>query len=505
MEIKARRNVWIVGLFFLFWSGALSRASATEAPQGKGLELTLEACAELVLQNNKELASHFLDLQIQREAVQSEKGAFEPEFSALYQKSADKMRYPQEEKTAVLIAPERDEESADYHLGVELQTPLGTRFKVTQRTREYRDRERDPDDQYQSRFSIEVTQPLLKGSGRASRARLLAARKGAEEAGYLYRQRQMETLLQALSTCWDYFGVREKWRIRQKSVGIARQILKDNETRVRLGKVSKSEILEAEAGLSRRKALEERAAQEVEAARNRLRTFLFLSEHLAFEILFEKEEEMTGAASVAESLEEAFARRPAYLAARKKILQEDILLAFAVNQRWPQLDLTGTYGLNGLGDTAEDAWEYAWKESDRSWRVGLSLSVPLFGGVKSESELRTARLKKRKAILEMKRLEVEIYGGIKTAVGEVNSASKELMHHLRARELNALLLKSELARFEAGRSNSRTLLTREEDLITARETELDAKVYAQKAWLRLLFEKGMLLSHYGVDEMGAGL
>lgn len=477
----------------------------TEGPGNRAdaVVVGLNDYVRLVVQNNEEVASQFLEYQIRQESVKSEEGEFEPEFLTSYQRSVDKIRYSQEEKSASIFAPERDEKSADFNAAVELRTYTGTTVRLSHTTREYRDRASDPDDQFKSQFMVEVTQPLLKGAGMAPRARIEAAMENAQEAFHTYRLRKMDTLLKALSACWDYYGAKEKLRIRRESVKIAEQIVKDNRTRVQLGKMAETEILEAEAGLTKRKALESRAEQDVVAALNTVRSYIsFSQKESALDLRFDDELEIPDRLpKVSTSMQKAVVYRPEFNAARRKIKREEILLQFAKNQRWPQLDLRGTYGLNGLGDTTGDSWEDALKEDFRTWRVGATLSFPLFGGIKNRSEVRIAKLNKRRAILELKALEVEIYNGISTAVKEVESAIEQLVFHSRTRQTNELLLEVELTRFEAGRSNSRAVLTKEEDLISEREAELDGLVYTKKVLLSLAMNEGILLRDFGVEDM----
>ena len=41
----------------------------------------------------------------------------------------------------------------------------------------------------------------------------------------------------------------------------------------------------------------------------------------------------------------------------KKVRQEELRVAYAKNQRLPQLDLKASYGLNGLGSTPGESWD----------------------------------------------------------------------------------------------------------------------------------------------------
>ena len=83
----------------------------------------------------------------------------------------------------------------------------------------------------------------------------------------------------------------------------------------------------------------------------------------------------------------------------------------------------------------------------------------------------------------------------------MESAIEQLVFHSRTRQTNELLLEVELTRFEAGRSNSRAVLTKEEDLISEREAELDGLKNTKKVLLSLAMNEGILLRDYGVEDM----
>jgi outer membrane protein TolC len=200
-----------------------------------------------------------------------------------------------------------------------------------------------------------------------------------------------------------------------------------------------------------------------------------------------------------ETVAEAFKNRPEYLAAKMKIDREDVLIRYAVNQRWPQLDLIGSYGLNGLGDSPGDSWTDETNGDYHTWKVGASLTIPLMGGLKTRSELAIAQHHKRQAILELKSAETDILNRVDTALKEVVSAYEQVDYSTRAREVYQRLLGAEMVMLNAGRSNSRSVLDKEEDLNYAKEQEVDSFVYSKKAELALSMAQGLLLGRYGID------
>ena len=66
---------------------------------------------------------------------------------------------------------------------------------------------------------------------------------------------------------------------------------------------------------------------------------------------------------------------------QKKV--DEMLLRYGVvrNQHLPELNLKGSFGLNGLGETPGQSWTEIIDGGFPSWSVGLEFRVPLGGGV----------------------------------------------------------------------------------------------------------------------------
>ncbi|GAB6096368.1 TolC family protein [Desulfatiferula olefinivorans] len=464
--------------------------------------MSLEAFVRLVMERNETVLSQHLDYQISRDAVTGERAVFEPEFVNSYERGDDHAKYSNEDKTSMLFATEKDERAADLNAMVQGKIPTGAAVKAGYTLREYRDRASSSNGtQFKSYLGLEITQPLLKGAGESLTADLKVAEKDATLAFQRLRLTRMETVQNALFTCWDLYAAKEKLAIRTASVEIAQSILDDNRERFNLGKMAETEVLEAEAGLAKRKSQESQARQDVIAALNAVRTFLSLADsRLSLSIDFHDHVTAHRVKPEAHTVvTEALKHRPEYLAARKRIDRENIKVRFAENQHWPQLDLVGSYGINGLGDSAGDSWNDGMDEDYHTWKVGATLTVPLFGGLRSKSGLSIARHQKRQAILQLKSVEVEIVNRVDTAVKDVYSAYEQVDYAIRARKVYQRLLDAELSMLDAGRSNSRLVLDKEEDLNFARESEVDSFVYGKKAQVSLDMAQGLLLSRYDVD------
>lgn len=480
-----------------------SQAVLKETRENKGPSvLTLKDIASLVMEKNQMVLSQHLDYDISKETITSEKSVFEPEFVNSYERGNDHAKYSNEDKTSILFASEKDEKTADLNAVVKGKIPTGASIQAGYTLREYQDRAgSSSDDQFKSYLGLEITQPLLKGAGNTISAGIRVAEKDATLSFQTLRQKRMETALKALYACWDLYAAQEKLAIRQASVKIAKTILDDNRERFKLGKMAETEILEAEAGLAKRKSHESRARQDVISALNQVKTYISLTDtNAALTIDFSDHvnaEPMKPGFEA--SMNDALSHRPEYLAAKQKIEREDILVTYAKNQLWPQLDLTGSYGINGLGDSFDDSWADQTDEDYHTWKVGASLTIPLMGGMKTRSALSIARHHKRQAILALKSVEVDTANRVDTAVKDVYNALEQVDYSLHARKVYQRLLDVEMVKLDAGQSNSRSLLDKEEDLNQSRESEVDSFAYSKKAELNLELARGVLLARYGVD------
>ena len=101
----------------------------------------------------------------------------------------------------------------------------------------------------------------------------------------------------------------------------------------------------------------------------------------------------------------------------------------------------------------------------------------------------------------MKAVEVAMANAINTAIRSVHSAREQVKQYASAVDFNTRLLDAEAAKFRAGKSNSRLLLEKEENLIRAKEAELDALVNYEKVIVQLELAQGSLLLSNGIEIM----
>ncbi len=474
------------------------------------LRLSLDAFIAKVHERNERIRFQQLEWNISQDAVTNAKAIFEPQFVASYIHDYSHIPKTVEDYSSLgFLDSENDtytKRNNEYTSAVEGLLPTGAQVRLGYTLKELRSSLLDAastDAQYQTFFGGSLVQPLLKNAGiDVTRANIRVAEADAAMAFQGYRRELLQVVSEAASAYWNLCLAQEKVGVRAESVRIAQAILDDNRERVRTGKMAETEVVEAEAGLVLRKSLEVAARQELMMAVNAAKTLFSMP---AMEIngrvvatdklaLREVETDFTRA------YEESRRARPEFLSVLHKIEREGIRLAYAENQRWPQLDLKASYGINGLdNDSPSGSWSMAKDNQYPSYTVGLEFRIPIMGGEKTKSEVAAAKRRKEQTLLELKATETALANAADTSIRNVRSAIDQAEKYAQVVRLNEQLLVVEMERMAAGRSNSRLVLDRDEELNRAREAYLESLVNFEKAVIALDAVKGSLLQKYGIE------
>lgn len=176
---------------------------------------------------------------------------------------------------------------------------------------------------------------------------------------------------------------------------------------------------------------------------------------------------------------------PDLLAQKREIIKQRIRLGYAKNQRRPELNLTGDYGYNGLGDSPGTSFDDVSDSDFVTWSVGLELRVPLDGGGRTKNELNAVKLEAQQAELALKSMETEVSNGIKSALHNLKSTYSSVSNHDKVVGFYQSLLNTQLERLDVGTIDNQQVLETEEDLLEAKIQSLLAKVLFRRAVLQL--------------------
>lgn len=483
-------------------------SSTTDAQLLVLKKLSLKDLLQQVVQRNQRVLMQKTEWGIKQAEEEKTHAIFEPEFVASIELADNSQRNTVEESLSRQFASTYAERNWDYSVAVQGFAPTGAKYNLGYNLRKLSNTVTQSltseDEEYQMYLGLSLTQPLLKNAGfKTTRAGIRAAESESEASFHDYRQEMMQTVNKAANAYWGFYQTQEKLKLRQDSIRIADKILIDNHERHRTGKMAEIEVYEAMAGVTSRKSLVSEAMQEHLEAVNTLRSVLSIKASTdTMEIKASETPKIDPMAFNKDAiLQKAFQLQPEYLAAQTRLKQSGIKVAFAKNQRLPELDLIASYGLNGLDFGRGGSWKQVKEAEFDSWSLGMEFRMPLLGGIDSRGELKKVQLEKKRQLLALKDIEIKLTNDVDNAIHKVSSAVEQLDYAGDIVKIQKKLLDAELARLHSGKSNSRLVLEKEDSYRNALEVELKNKVKLQTALIELELSEGSILLNNGVEMM----
>lgn len=488
-------------IFFLALAIVLPSASA-ELPALDAEKLTLEQCLQRSLRNNLSIKSQEVEWEIAEWNIHREWAGFEPLLGASARREAEK-RENTVEQTRSQLSNLFEEENEIYDIGLEGLFVSGARYRLGYNVSDLannltnRTYQTEFESQYASFLGASLTQPLLKGawlSANMAGVRLATAQR--DKATHTLRRQVMQIVAQTEVAYWDLVLAQEEYEARTESVRVAERILEDNRERVRSGKMSELEVLQAQAGVADRKTRQNDARQELIEATHRLRTLFSetVTEEQPALLAVEKPELEDFTFDFTQMMYLATQLQPDYLVRESELDEENVRLAYAKNQRWPQIDLVGSYGYNGLGATTSDSWDKLESGEFPAWSIGLELKIGLGTDQRARSEHRAARLRQEQALMHLKHTEIEIGNSVKSSLRNLDNVGDSIDQYRTVVDFNRQLLEVELERLDAGKSNSRRVLEAEDELAMAEVAYRREMNSHQRAVINLELSSGILLA-----------
>ena len=277
-------------------------------------------------------------------------------------------------------------------------------------------------------------------------------------------------------------------------------------TRVAAGKSTELDVLQAEADLAQRRNGRNEAIQKLAEARSRAAAFMGSSERDARGVLIADAPPRLPSdeyLDFARHWKFVFDQNPDFVSARLRAEQDGLKLAYAKNQRLPQLDLRGSYGLNGLNDRPNSSVDKLMTSDYPSWSVGLEFRMPIGGDIRARNEYRAAIARHRTSLVVIKDMETQLANTLQTSLHRTRFHLGAIADNEAAVRLNQTLLQTEMARLDVGRVEARRVLEVERDLLIAKITALASVVQYRQSLVELEVLDGIFLSRRSLDRSRA--
>ena len=378
---------------------------------------------------------------------------------------------------------------------------------------------------YGSQLGVELRQPLLRDRAiDGARLGLRVAAADRERAAASLRREVSETVAAVERAYWALVAARNEIAVREEAVRLADEQLSETDIRIQNGAAPETEIAQPRAELERRRGDLLAAQEAVARAENTLKLLILDDEDtdLWLAPLAPAGDAAVEPVSIdaAAAIDQALASRPELEAAEAFIERRRAETLFARDRVRPALDLVVSYdrfgfagtrnpasdpipglptdvppGLEGnLGDSLDRLADGDFDDA----RIGLVFEVPI-GNRAARAGAAIAENGERQAEAELARARKVVRAEALDAVAALETANGRVEASRSAREAAEVQLGAERERFAVGLSTNFLVLTRQNDLSSARLDEIAALTDHRTARTELARATGTLLEERGIE------
>ena len=445
--------------------------------------LTLAECVALTLSHNKTIRVAYLDRVAQRFDLRVAESKFTPRFLL----SPSAMRT----QAGAIGSPTLTANTVNLAGTAEQDVTTGARINL--RAGQTTSRSAGTNDTRNLGWTLELTQPLLKGAGTdAATASVRLGRLAEQSHLWALKSIVSNTLTEVIRSYRQYVRALKALDISRQSVARARDLLAINRTLIQAGRMAEIDMIQSESDLANQEFSLLAAENEVDAARLSLVKLMGLDTHADI-----WPEDALSVGPVAYELEQALTlartNRPDFQTTELTVTVADIRLALARNQQLPDLSLVASYGQNRVGTNGATA---ALSAPDQ-WSLGLRLNVPL-NDLRLQQAVVAAEVEKEKADVRLAQEQDNLVLEVRNALRQLDMSWRQVGLSQRALALAEKKFDIETEKFKVGRSSNFQLVSFKNDLVNAQNGALNATIAYLDALTSLETTLGITLDTWQV-------
>ncbi len=476
----------VLKILLLSCASALSLFCASVHAAEK-LELTLKEAVDMSLKENLSLSQERINPKIAEGDIKFREGEFDPNIELKATNS-----YKKSPSASLLMGTEDRTTSGSLGLGGKVNTGTLYELKWTNERARSNSGYLITNPYYTSELVLSLTQPLLKGFGKDNQeANLNISKNSFEIAKLNLDDKTIQIISDTSNAYWDLVFARHDLEVAELSLKLAQNLLDEIKAKIAAGALAPVEIYKAEAEVSMREETLLKSKKLLLDSTDRLRVVMNLKDWLVELIPIGKIPEILDAQPVEYALDAAFKNRNDYKQALIDQKNKETLRKYFDNQQYPDLNIIGSVGLNGLNGNYNNALDKMSSGDYYSWQFGLSLKIPL-GNRSAKGNFIKAKYEEEKTAIAVKILEQKITAGVREVFRSVQLASETINAAKKTRIATEKRLEAEEGRFKVGMATINDVLKFQEEYAKALSSEKRAEVDYAKAIVEFDRVKGTL-------------
>ena len=481
-----------------------TRPTAPPPPPGMTVNLTLEEATTRALERNLELVVERLNPQTFDLTIARLRAAYRPIATSQFNQRAV-VQPPTNQLNGGNIV---QNDTTDYNAGFVQALPWGggdVAFQFNNRKQVTSNIFANFNPTYTSNFNLLFNQPLLRGfliDNNRQALRVTAINRDISEIQL--RGTIATTLAAVREAYWELHFALEAVDVARGSLTLAESLVADNQVRVEIGTMAPLDVVQAQAeAATRRQAVAQAEALWRTAELNLKRLIVSGTEDPLWRSAITPADRPIFAPETLDvegAVRQALENRTDLEQARRQIEANDTTLRFMRNQMLPALDLSASYGAQGLGGTQfirqgsglgstvigtvpggySDALRTLSGISYPTWNVQFNISYPI-GASPADANYARARIQLSQSTAQLRALELQVATEVTNAALQVQNSLTRYEAANVARELAETRLQAEQSRFEVGLSTNFFVVQAQRDLATAQNSELRALLDYRRA------------------------
>jgi outer membrane protein len=351
---------------------------------------------------------------------------------------------------------------------------------------------------FQSGLSATYVQPLLRGFKiDASRAQLVTNRISQQNDEISLTATTFSTEANVRNAYWDLVFAIQAVEAAQGQLDLANRLVQDNQQRVEIGTLAPIDVVSAQSEAANRRQTLVQAEGTVRTSELALKRLIVSGTDDPVWTSSINPTDRPPSTNEPIDLEAAVARalrdRTDLQQSMNNLKISNVTLNQQVDATRPQLNLTATYGLQGLGGpqidrvnnlTVPSGYFDALSTLSRfdapQWNVALNFSYPL-GISAQESTVARSKLQLEQTQANLKSLQLQVATDVTNAALTVQSSLESVQASGAARELAKQKLDAAMSKAEVGMATNYEVVQAQRDFADAQNTELRATLNYRKA------------------------
>jgi HAE1 family hydrophobic/amphiphilic exporter-1 len=347
-----------------------------------------------------------------------------------------------------------------------------------------------------------VTQPLLKNFWIDNNRLTIRVAKNRLEYSEQGLREQIITTVTAVETAYyELIYAQDNVNVQQEALDLAQTQLDQDKQRVQIGTLAQLSVQSDESQVASSKASLISAQNQLSIDQNTLKNLItdsYAEWHGTNIQPTATLEAPLQLFDLQDSWNKGMTERPDLLQARLNVEQQGIQLKFSFNQLFPELDLIGTYGYNGAGQSYNATFDQMNSADRPFYTYGAQVSVPL-SNTGPRNQYKTAKATMQQVVLQLKQFEQNVMVEIDNAVKQAQSSYESVDATRQARIYAEDALDAEQKTYAVGKATTFEVLQYQSALTTARGQEIRALADYEEALANLAAQEGSTLERNGID------